>query len=144
MALMMLRPIPRLWLPLALILSLGGNMLLGGYIWRDMGHRGPPNIDTFVERLVADLPAADADILRRAFAERRHILLQNDRNREAFHEDLARLLQAEPFSPERLATFLQEQDDRLAAGKRAMQEAIIAAATAMSPQGRQQMARFRP
>lgn len=134
----------RSWLVLALIVSLGGNMLMGGYLWRQFSHHGPPDLDHFVNGMAADLPAADAAILRAAFAEHREELREPDGDRDAFHDRIGQLLQAEPFSPEALAGFFAEQREGHHARIRLMEETIVKAAAAMSPEGRHRMARFRP
>lgn len=134
----------RSWLVLALIASLGGNMLLGGYLWRHFAHHGPPGIDRFVDSMAAGLPPDDAAILRNTFAEHREALREPDHDRDAFHERIGELLQAEPFSPEALAAFFAEQRESHHVRIRLMEESIVKAAAAMSPQGRRQMARFRP
>lgn len=132
-------------LAVALIASLGVNMLLGGFILRqELQHRGPPSIDSVIDRLASGLPAADAEILRHAFQENHQALTAHDRWRAGFHERIGAVLLAEPFDPARLSTVFAEMDRHDEDMHGLMQRSLIKAASEMSAQGRRQMAKFRP
>lgn len=128
-----------------LVASLGINMLVGGFILRqELTHRGPPSVDSFIERMASNLSAADADILRRTFQENREALAVHDQWRAGFHERIGAALTAEPFDPAKLSEVFGEMDRHDTDMHRLMQHSLIKAASEMSPQGRQQMAKFRP
>lgn len=132
-------------LTIAFIASLGANMLLGGYILRHvLDHRGPPSIDSFVEHMASGLPAADADILRRAFQENRDALTAEDQWRAGFHDRIASALQAEPFDPVKLSSVFSQMDRHDVDMHGLMQRSLVKAASEMSAEGRRTMAKFKP
>ncbi len=130
---------------MALIASLGVNMLLGGFILRqELMHGGPPSLDSFVERMASGLPDDDAVILRRAFQENHDGLAEHDRWRGGFHDRIGAALLAEPFDPARLSAVFVEMDRHDEAMHGLMQRSLIKAASEMSAAGRRQMAKFKP
>lgn len=133
-------------LRLALVASLGVNMLLGGYLVRhQMEHRhGPLKIDSFVDRMAEGLTADDAAILRQSFNENWARLEAHEQWRNEFHERIAAALTTQPFDPAKLESVFADADRQDAAFRHAMSQSIRDAASRMSAEGRQGMAKFKP
>ncbi|MBB4264699.1 periplasmic heavy metal sensor [Roseospira visakhapatnamensis] len=135
-----------LWL--ALILSLGVNLFLGGFVLRGVldPPRGPPppSIDRVIDRMTGYLPEADAAILRAVFEARRAEVEAQERSGRALHKAVAQALRQDPFDPEALAAAFARMDAHMMALHGSMQAIIVEATTHMSPEGRRGLARFRP
>jgi len=93
-----------------------------------------------IERLVAPLPPADAEKLRAAFRAREAAAEgARDTLNRAF-ERMQAALRAQPFDPVQLRTALADVRTARPAYEQVMQEIYLAAATAMSPEGRAKLA----
>lgn len=120
-----------------LVVSLGANLFLGGWIAGRafLPHPPPPpppGPGGMLERLTRHLSPEDAAILRGAFEpdtgmrERQH----------AFHARVAALLRSEPFDPQALAAaFAADHAARADLGQK-----LAAAAARLSPEGRRRLA----
>jgi uncharacterized membrane protein len=93
-----------------------------------------------IERLAAPLPVADAEKLRTAFRAREAAAEgARDTLNRAF-ERMQAALRAQPFDPAQLRTALADVRTARPAYELVMQEIYLAAATAMSPEGRARLA----
>ncbi|WP_448192413.1 periplasmic heavy metal sensor [Azospirillum sp. sgz301742] len=139
---------PRRWMPIALIVSLATNMFLGGLILSHAGRRGPPHgppgPERFIEHLAATLPPDDGALLRRALEANRDTLNAEHALHESMPQKIRAALLAEPFDPAALVSVFTDNDTRERDLRQRMQRALADAAAAMSPEGRRQMAEFRP
>jgi uncharacterized membrane protein len=93
-----------------------------------------------IERLAAPLPPADADTLRATFRPRAS---EAEEARAALNRAFERVqaaLRNEPFDPVQLRAALAEVRTTRPAYELAMQEIYLAAAGAMSPEGRARLA----
>lgn len=141
------------WPMIVLLLSLGANMFLGGFI---LGHRPPPfgpppppggpppDPARMVERVASQLAPEDAAILRRALNANRSLFEDELRRRHEFPNRLRAALKAEPFDPKALLAVFEENDREEAQLRERIAAALVGAAAAMSPEGRRRMAEFRP
>lgn len=139
------------WPTIVLLLSLGANMFLGGFL---LGHRpppfgpppggGPPDPAHMVERVAARLSPDDAAILRRALDANRDLFEEERRRRREFPDRLRAALKAEPFDPKALLRIFEENDREEAQSRGRIAAALVASVAAMSPEGRRRMADFRP
>jgi uncharacterized membrane protein len=93
-----------------------------------------------IERLAAPLPAADAEKLRVAFRAREAAAEgARDTLNRAF-ERMQAALRAQPFDPAQLRVALADVRAARPPYEQVMQEIYLAAATAMSPEGRARLA----
>jgi uncharacterized membrane protein len=128
-----------------LALSLGINVLLGGAVVRfAVRPPGPPLVEHLVDEMAAELPEADAAILRAAYEARRAVLDRHGDGPRGFHEDLSAALRREPFDPAALEAVFTHHDQRHDRVRETIKAMVIEAATQMSPAGREALARFRP
>jgi len=146
-------PLPdrlRRLLPLLLLGSLALNMfLLGAMVSHGGPHgppHGPPDPRHLVERLAADLPAADAAILWQAYEAHRPTLDARHAHdpRDAMRQAIQDGLRADPFDPEALIGRLAEIDQDEQRFHRHIERHLIDAIATMSPEGRHRLAAFRP
>ncbi|MCW2235745.1 periplasmic heavy metal sensor [Azospirillum canadense] len=142
----MIAVLRRRWMPIALVGSLGLNLFLGGFVLARHHHPGgpPPPPDRFIEHMASTLPDADAAILRRALADHREALAADHRRRDAFPHQLQAAIAAEPFDPKALASLFADHDRAEMQSRETLQQAVIAAVSAMSAEGRHRLANFRP
>ncbi|EME68583.1 hypothetical protein H261_17563 [Paramagnetospirillum caucaseum] len=135
----------------ALPASLALNVFLGTVlVMREPGPPprppggGPPSPLHFVERLAADLPPADAAVLRAAIGRRAQEVEASHRVWTGLPERVAAALAAPAFDAQSLRAVLAEGRQAHGAVDEAVAEVILEAASAMSPEGRQAVARWRP
>jgi uncharacterized membrane protein len=135
----------------ALPASLAFNVFLGTVlVMREAGppHRPPPGGPHgplgIVERMAEELPAADAAILRRSVAKRSQEIEYQWRVWNGTPERATTLLAAPSLDADALRAALDEGRNAHAAVDVAVTEVIMEAATAMSPEGRHAVARWRP
>jgi hypothetical protein len=137
----------RRWLLITLILSLGGNMFLGGMLVSRILPRtppDPPDPKRFVERLAATLSPADAEILGQHLSFDRDAVLAEPPMRDDLPGKIAIALRTEPFDPQALDQLIANHERQAQLFNEHMRKGLIAAASAMSPEGRRKMAAFRP
>lgn len=134
------------WLVLALLSSLGGNVFLGGFVLGrgDGRHGPPPPPEHMLERLAERLSPADAAVLRGVINAGRGQFDADMARRRGFHDKLRAALTAEPFDPAAFEKMLADHDDGEYAAHQHMRRAMVAAAAALSPEGRRAMADMRP
>jgi uncharacterized membrane protein len=97
-----------------------------------------------IERLAAPLPAADAEKLRAAFRAREAVAEgARDTLNRAF-ERMQGVLRAQPFDPAQLRAALADVRAARLPYEQVMQEIYLAAATAMSPEGRARLTDWPP
>jgi len=97
-----------------------------------------------IERLVALLPAADAEKLRTAFRAREGAAEGARETLNRAFERMQAALRAQPFDPAQLRTALADVRTARPAYEQVMQEIYLSAATAMSPEGRAKLADWPP
>lgn len=93
-----------------------------------------------VERLAKNLPGADADKLRKAFAAHAGELPAARAQLTAARDAFRQALKEEPFDPARLEKSLAAMDSSRAKIKQIMRTAVVAAATEMTAEGRGRLA----
>lgn len=135
----------------ALPVSLAINVFLGTVlVMREPGppHRppggAPPGPLSIVERLAGELPPADAEILRRAVAGRSQEIEYRWRVWNGVPERVTTLLAAPDLDFAALRIILDEGRAAHAAVDAAVAEVIMEVTSAMSPEGRHTVARWRP
>ena len=134
----------------ALPASLALNVFLGTvlYLQPPTHHRHPggppPSPLKFVERLAGELPSADAAILREVAGRHADVVERQHEVWTALPHRIKAALEAPVFDVELLRAVLVEGRNAHAAMDDAMLEVVIEAASAMSPEGRQVVARWRP
>lgn len=105
---------------------------------------GPPGPLHIAERLAADLPAADAAVLRAAIARHAQELEVRNSVWTGLPARIGTALAAPSFDLEGLRAILAEGREAHAAMDDAVAQVILEAASAMSAEGRQAVARWRP
>ncbi|WP_096701864.1 periplasmic heavy metal sensor [Magnetospirillum sp. 15-1] len=135
----------------ALPVSLALNVFLGTVlVMREPGPPprgpggGPPSPLHLVERMAADLPPADAAILRTAARRRAQEVEYQHSIWIGVPQRVGTALAAPDFDPEALRAVLAEGRRAHRAEDDAIAEVIIEAASAMSAEGRHAIARWRP
>jgi uncharacterized membrane protein len=114
-----------------LVLSLGVNVFLSGWVASSLWYRPPPP-GPMVERFAARLSADDAKILRAAFAA-----VDRERARAPdLHARVVAALRAEPFDPVALDKALADEFAGLETFGERLRGALVQAAERMSPAGR--------
>lgn len=122
-----------------LIASLVLNLFLIGYlvgraadVWPAKERRS----DSFVERLASRLPATDADVVRRAAAQRQPEI---DKLMSAYRktrQDVRAALSAPAFDAKALESAFEESRKRRLAAELAIQDLVLSAAGNLSANGR--------
>lgn len=130
---------------LLLLLSLGLNVMLGAFAARvALEPPHPPVPLLLFQRMAADLPDADAEILRTVVADHRTRLAALGRPPTNAHVAIAEALRAEPFDPAALDAALTNLHAGFENSHAAIGDVLVEAATRMSPEGRAALATFRP
>ncbi len=104
----------------------------------------PPHPDKVVERLAGELSAADATLLRAAYARHRTEVAAGFEIISSFPERVRTVLAADPFDPAALSAAFDANAQGHVALTNALREATLDAVMAMSPEGRQILARLKP
>lgn len=140
-------------LAVALIASVGVNLLLAGVIVGGMGFRpflgpggpgGPSGPDGMIERLAERLNPKDAKIVRDAVRAHRSEFVKNDPERREFPNRIRAALVADPFDPEALRRVLDAEDARDAAFREQLRRTAVRVATEIDPESRKIIAETRP
>lgn len=119
------------------------SALFSQWLRRDDHPPRPPHPDTVVERLAAELPVADATLLRAAYARHRTEVSAGFEAISSFPEQVRAALEAEPFDPVALGAVFDANLQGHARLTGALREATLDAVMAMSPEGRQALARLK-
>jgi len=107
-------------------------------------HPPRPHPDKLVERLAGELSAADATLLRAAYARHRTEVAAGFEIISSFPERVRAALAADPFDPAALSAEFDANAQGHVALTNALREATLDAVMAMSPEGRQALARLKP
>ena len=131
-------------LSLALLVSVGINLVVAGFV---VG-RGlaPPErrMGRLVEHIAAKLPDADQPILRQAFrAEEAAMRARSAELREA-RRAVRAVLRAEPFDPAALEAALERQRREMDAMMGSIHATVRDIAPRLSPEGRKRLAEIGP
>lgn len=105
---------------------------------------GPRNPMAIVEELAVDLSSADAAALRKVVAKRAQEIEYRNKVWRGTPERIATTLAAPDYRPEQLRAVLEEGREAHRAMDEAVGESILEAASALSPEGRLAVARWRP
>lgn len=137
------------WPLVALVVSLGGNLFLGGWVaGGGFGHfppmGPPPGPDRLIERLAEGLPSADATLLRDAAARNREAFIADNDRRRTFPDRMRAILREEPFDAAKMEVLLREEEDRETANRQRFTTEMIGVAKKLSPEARKKLADFRP
>jgi uncharacterized membrane protein len=130
------------WLPLLFLASLAGNVFLGGIMVADRRPTASPGSDPVraLDRVVAQLPADDAAIVRRAIDGRGQILAAERDRRKDFRHAVSAVLRAEPFDREALVRVIDAYEKEEAVFRQRMRAGFIDAASTVSADARRQIA----
>lgn len=146
-------------LAVVLLLSLGGNAFLGGYLFGRGGPAGdhppfgfpggpppggPPRPDHMAERLLDKLSGPDAEAVRAFLDENRAFFDAEDRRRRGFPDRLRAALTAEPFDAAAFDRVLAEHDEGEYQAHRRLRQALTATAAALSPEARRLLTTLEP
>jgi uncharacterized membrane protein len=153
-------------LAVVLLLSLGGNAFLGGYLFGRGGPTGdhppfgfpggpppgmpggppggPPRPDHMAERLLEKLSGPDAAVVRTFLDENRAFFDAEDQRRRGFPGRLRAALTAEPFDAAAFERVLAEHDEGEYQAHRRLRQALTAAAAALSPEARRLLTTLEP
>ena len=122
-----------------LIASLVLNLFLIGYlvgraadVWPAKERRS----DSFVERLASRLPATDADVVRRAAAQRQPEIDKLMAAYRKTRQDVRAALSAPAFDAKALESAFEESRKRRLAAELAIQDLVLSAAGNLSANGR--------
>ncbi|HLN24258.1 MAG TPA: periplasmic heavy metal sensor [Patescibacteria group bacterium] len=127
-------------------ISLALNAFLVGVVIGRFDHRpfGPPPPKEMAERMADGLPAADAALLRQAFAAHSGQFDLADQAMHGFPERIRQVLDAADYDPKALQEVLMEGHAAHDARDEAMSLALLDAAAKMSAEGRRKLAIGRP
>ncbi len=149
------------WLGLALLLSLGGNAFLGGYMFG----RGdaappfgfpagpppggfppgpPPRPEHFIARLAERLPAPDAALVRAFLEENRRSFDADDARRREFPHRMRAAMRADPFDAAAFEQVFAEHDEAEYQTHRRLRGELAKVAAFLSPEARRILADFGP
>jgi uncharacterized membrane protein len=127
------------WLALALLLSLGVNVFLGGLVaGRHFGQPAASQREALapggpIQRLVASLPPDDRGAVQKAFAKRRAELAGDRRAVQAARAQVAQILAADTYD------LAAQQKAFTEALQRLLHEGLAEAAQEMSVEGRRSL-----
>jgi len=108
------------------------------------GPGGPPSPLSVIEWIARDLSEADRQALHQAVAEQGITNASRPPSFEKLLERIRQTLRAEPFDPAALAAVLKDGLDVRDVFDQAVSRAIVAGASAISPEGRRKLADWRP
>jgi Predicted integral membrane protein len=126
------------------IVALALPMLSGPPHRPPHGPHEPRDPLAMAEHMAETLPAADAAILRAAFAHHTDALRAAHRQMDSFPDRVRDALDAEPFRIDALAAVFADGRAARVAMEEAISGAILDAAATMSPEGRHRLAAWRP
>ncbi len=133
------------WLALALLLSLGVNVFLGGLVaGRHFGQPAASQREALapggpIQRLVASLPPDDRGAVQKAFAKRRAELAGDRRAVQAARAQVAQILAADTYDLAAQQKAFAEVRARTEALQRLLHEGLAEAAQEMSVEGRRSL-----
>jgi len=140
-------------LTVALIASVGVNLLLVGVIVGGMGFRpllgpggpgDPGGPDGMIERLADRLNPKDARIVREAVRAHRAEFAKNDPERRGFPDRIRAALTADPFDPEVLRRVLDDADVHDVEFRANLRRTAVRVATEIDAESRKIIAETRP
>lgn len=136
---------PVLTLVIALVMSLGLNLALGGFIAGRLSGGGDPAMAVHenLRRIARTMDEADRKVMRAAFVDRAGEFRQLRRDRRPLMREVRQALRAEPFDPAALETALAGVQQHLVRASTVFQTALIDAANNVSPEARKKLAGLR-
>jgi len=126
-----------------LFLSVAVNLLLAAVLttrlWMPIWHEPPRGTEALIQRLTADLPSKDADLLRASFqanqAKLAALMEDLQRARREVHDKLV----AEPFDGAAFSTAVTVLRAKRQAYDTAVQDTIVQTIPNFSPEGRRKL-----
>jgi uncharacterized membrane protein len=134
----------RRWLAVALVVSVGINLLFVGIAaGRYFTHRGfeRPG-EPIAERIGRALPPEAGEIFRNELRQRRPDIASARLALREARQEVRTALAAEPFDPARLEAALGEMRRRGLSLQQTMHESMVASARQMSPEARRRLAEW--
>lgn len=129
-----------------LAVSIALNLFLAGMMiaWQ-MRPSPPPGpwFERMIQRMSADLPPADRDILLSSYETRRQELDRMDKEAQAAREKVRAAMRAQPYDPAALEAAMAAARDVREPVIKTVEQAIVEAAAKMSPEGRTKLADWR-
>ena len=123
------------------------NLFLGGILIGRVQLRhetgGESIAERIIERMASTLPEDDGKILRTVFHARQASIGSLTADLEKAHDEVRRVLRAEPLDQQALQTAFAAVRLRRQALHGAVHEVVIEAAPQLSPQGRRKLAEWR-
>lgn len=131
-----------------LVVSLALNLFLAGVMvaWHMRPPPPPPPgpwFDRMIQRMAADLPPADRDILQSAYQVRKGELDRMDKDVQAARERVSAAMRAQPYDPAALEQAMAAARDAREPAVETVEQAVADAAARMSPEGRIKLADWR-
>lgn len=131
------------WRTRVLWLSLAGNLfalpLIGAHLVMRRPH-GPTGLDGVVERMARALPDADAARFRAMLAQERPWYDLARRRMDESREQLSQAIAQQPYDEAAVRGRMQEWQARWTETTTRFGESLLAAITALSPEGRTRLA----
>ena|SRR5271167_205172 len=126
-----------------LFLSVAVNLLLAAVLttrmWMPIWHEPPRGTEAIVQRLTADLPAKDADLLRAGFQANQAKLAALTEELQHARREVHEKLVAEPFDPAAFSTAVMVLRAKRQAFDSAVQDTIVQTIPSFSPEGRKKL-----
>jgi uncharacterized membrane protein len=136
------------WLFVLLLVSLAVNLFFGGLVVARHvmapPHPPEPRLPRLVEDLARHLAPADAAILHRVFAAHTAEIEERSANAAQARDRIRQAMSREPFDPAALRASFEDARSKDMDLRRAVQDVLLEAATAVSPDGRGKLAAARP
>lgn len=131
-----------------LAVSLALNLFLGGMMiaWHMRPPPPPPSgpwFERMIQRMSADLPPADRDILQASYRARKGELDRMDKDVQAARERVGAAMRAQPYDPAALEQAMAAARDVREPVVETVEQAVAEAARKMSPEGRQKLSDWR-
>lgn len=131
-----------------LAVSLALNLFLAGMMiaWHMRPPPPPPPgpwFERMIQRMSADLPPADREILQASYQTRRGELDRMDKEVQAAREKVAATMRAQPYDPAALDQAMAEAREVREPVVKTVEQAVAEAAAKMSPEGRMKLADWR-
>ncbi|MHB1218237.1 MAG: periplasmic heavy metal sensor [Alphaproteobacteria bacterium] len=128
-----------------LAVSLALNLFLAGMMiaWHMRPPPPGPWFERMIQRMSADLPPADREILRASYQARQGELDRMDKEARAAREKVSAAMRAQPYDPAALDQAMAAAREVREPVVKTVEQAVAEAAAKMSPEGRMKLADWR-